>query len=305
LGQVVPGLGEGLRLLVEDGVAARAVPLPADDVVGLLRSVALLAPLLVLGGVDEEDHVPLGFRVRHRGKVRGLGFRSTKRGIGLCNTIAPIQTRTRRAGSLPPEVLEPGRRKLGVFGGVLDPPVAHVHLDRPGVVAVVAQLVAAAVPEHVRMHGEGEAGRLAQAGQHLEEAGRRDRRPPFAEEDERGVERLAAELAQGAQLVAPDRMRRGEALLAAADMEQGLRKLHLVPLQGAQLGRPQAVAVGGEDHGGVPMAVAVAGLGRLHEVGHLGGRQEFPRPVLGVRAAAGNCPKNRGWGVGHREALHG
>jgi hypothetical protein len=80
LGQVVPGLGEGLRLLVEDGVPARAVPLPAKDVVGLLLGAALLAPLLVLGGVDEEDHVPLGFRVRHRGKVRGLGFRSTKRG---------------------------------------------------------------------------------------------------------------------------------------------------------------------------------------------------------------------------------
>jgi hypothetical protein len=88
LGQVVPGLGEGLRLLVEDGVAARAVPLPTEDVVSLLRGVALLAPLLILGGVDEKDHIPLGFRVRHRGKVRRLGFRSTKRGIRLCNTIA-------------------------------------------------------------------------------------------------------------------------------------------------------------------------------------------------------------------------
>ena len=37
-------------------------------------------------------------------------------------------------------------------------------LDRSGVVAVVGELVAAAVPEHARVDGEGEAGLLADGG---------------------------------------------------------------------------------------------------------------------------------------------
>jgi hypothetical protein len=42
--------------------------------------------------------------------------------------------------------------------------VSQPLLDRSGVVAVVGELEAAGVPEHVRVDGEGEAGLLADGG---------------------------------------------------------------------------------------------------------------------------------------------
>ena len=50
----------------------------------------------------------------------------------------------------------PGRH-LRIADGVRDVPVPEVVLDRPGVVAVVGELVAGRVPKHVRIDREGEA----------------------------------------------------------------------------------------------------------------------------------------------------
>jgi hypothetical protein len=89
-------------------------------------------------------------------------------------------------------------------------------------------------------------------------------------------------LPERAGFVALQRVGRGNALLGAADVEQVLLEVHLVPSQGAQFGDAQAMAVGRQDHGGVPVAVAVAGLGRLHQVGHFGGGEIFARVALTV-----------------------
>ena len=49
-------------------------------------------------------------------------------------------------------------------------------LDGAGILAVVGEGEPAGVPEHVRVDGEGEAGRLADRREQLAEAGRRHRR---------------------------------------------------------------------------------------------------------------------------------
>lgn len=78
----------------------------------------------------------------------------------------------------------------------------------------------------------------------------------------------------------------GGAFLAAVDMEQALGEIGLIPAQGAQFGNPQAVAVGKQDGGRVPVAVAVPVAGDLHQFGHLGGREVFAAPALPVGEAA-------------------
>jgi hypothetical protein len=51
-------------------------------------------------------------------------------------------------------------------------------------------------------------------------------------------------------------MHRGGALFAPPDVQPAGVDLDLVPLQIAQLGSSKPVAVGQQDHGGVPMPVA-------------------------------------------------
>ena len=71
------------------------------------------------------------------------------------------------------------------------------------------------------------------------------------------------------------------ALLKPTDVQRGRPEVHLIPAQVYQLGNPQAVSVGHEDHGGIPVAVAVA-RGGLHEPLDLGLSQVFPRPKVAV-----------------------
>jgi hypothetical protein len=53
-----------------------------------------------------------------------------------------------------PEILEPCRRQLGVAHSVLNVAMSEVRLQRPSVVPLIGQCVAASVPEHVRMRLE-------------------------------------------------------------------------------------------------------------------------------------------------------
>src|SRR4051812_8926054 len=55
---------------------------------------------------------------------------------------------------LAPQVAEPRGAQLGVPDGVVDRLVAEVRLQRPGIHAVVGQLEASRVPQHVGMHWE-------------------------------------------------------------------------------------------------------------------------------------------------------
>jgi hypothetical protein len=108
-----------------------------------------------------------------------------------------------------PEVLEAGRRQLGVAHCVLDVAVAQIGLQRPGIDAVIGELEAACVPQHVRMHWETEIGGNPKPRDHLTKPRGRERRTALRREDKgRCRILLAFEPAQGPQLAARQRMDR-------------------------------------------------------------------------------------------------
>jgi hypothetical protein len=74
----------------------------------------------------------------------------------------------------------------------------------------------------------------------------------------------------------------GRSILCPPDVEHRTVEVDLVPTQIADLGRPQTVTVGQQDHGGVAMTVAIA-LGGLEQRLYLGRRQMFPRSEVRVR----------------------
>jgi hypothetical protein len=63
------------------------------------------------------------------------------------------------ARSVPKQALEARRRQFGVADSVLDRPVAQIALDGSRIDAIICQLVAAAMPQHVRVNFHVEARR--------------------------------------------------------------------------------------------------------------------------------------------------
>ena len=66
-------------------------------------------------------------------------------------------------------------------------------------------------------------------------------------------------------LVTPDWVHTGDSVLDPVNVQAALGELDLLPLQGAHLGGPQAMAVGHQDHGRVAMAVAAMLAGAVHQ----------------------------------------
>jgi hypothetical protein len=122
--------------------------------------------------------------------------------------------------------------------------MAEPALDRPGVVPLVGEGVAAGVPQHVRVGLELKAGASGRSLDHPGEAGRGERRAALADEDEGRRRGLAMQPAQSAELVALDRVGAWGAVLDPSDVEHGAVEIDLVPAQVADLGGPQAVPVG-------------------------------------------------------------
>jgi len=72
-------------------------------------------------------------------------------------------------------------------------------------------------------------------------------------------------------------------------------EINLLPAQGAQLGRSQAVPEGQQDHGRIPMSVPVPAC-RLHQPFDLFLGQVLPGSVVLVReATSANCSLYSGW----------
>ena len=55
---------------------------------------------------------------------------------------------------IPPKILKPPRRQFGILHRMLDVTMAQEELDRPRILLVVGQLIAAPMPELMRMHRE-------------------------------------------------------------------------------------------------------------------------------------------------------
>ena len=72
--------------------------------------------------------------------------------------------------SVLPEILEPIRRHLGVSNRVHDIFVAHVMLERPGIMPIVGKLIAGGMPKHVGVDREWKLCRLPSPGDRFQES---------------------------------------------------------------------------------------------------------------------------------------
>src|SRR5262249_52130166 len=113
----------------------------------------------------------------------------------------------------------------------------------------------------MRMHLDVEASGHRRTLQHAGEARRCERCPSLREEHERRCWRLPLEPPQCPHLTAGQGMSAGRAVLRPTDVQGSLSEINLIPTEVAQFGRTQAVPEGNQDHGGVPVAIAVIAYG--------------------------------------------
>src|SRR6516165_10720126 len=94
------------------------------------------------------------------------------------------------------------------------------------------------------------------------------------------------------------------AALDAGDMQEAMHQVYLLPPQRAQFGRSETMPEGKQDHGRVPVAMAVA-AGSLHEPFDLTLGQVLTLAVMRVgKATAANCSLYRGWWPGLIARIH-
>ena len=79
-------------------------------------------------------------------------------------------------------------------------------------------------------------------------------------------------------------------------VQHGVAEIDLIPTQVYELGRPQTVAEGDKDHGGVPVTPAI-GLGGTDQPIDLGAGQVLPGPIFGIPlpSRCGDCSIYSGW----------
>ena len=86
---------------------------------------------------------------------------------------------------------------------------------------------------------------------------------------------IAAELTKRPHLVTADWMYAGDPVLDPVNVQAALGEFDLLPLQVADLGGPQTVPIGDQDHGCVAMPVAAMLSGAVHQPFDLGAIAEF------------------------------
>src|SRR5262245_59842349 len=193
-----------------------------------------------------------------------------------------------RALSVLPEPIEAVGAQLGISHRVHDVAVAQEVLQRAGVDAVVGELEAAGMPEHVRMNREGQFGQFPSPANHFEEPGPSYRPTTFGVEDEAALQVLPSQLAQRPDFLLGEWVRAIDTVFGPPHMDAAAIKLDHIPGQLAEFAGAQPMAVGDQDSRRV--AVAVPGSGILETV-HLLRGQIFPLPQIDVaRPTQRNCP---------------
>ena len=149
------------------------------------------------------------------------------------------------------------------------------------------------------MDGEGEPGDAADRGEQLAEGNGGHRPASLAGEGVGALGHLLAlQLPERADLLAPEQVHAGAAVLAAGDVVAALREVEHVPAERADFARPEPVAVGEHDHGRVPAGVAGADAlprGGDQALGLFGGEVLAGSPLGIGQAARQDIPIYGGW----------
>ena len=100
---------------------------------------------------------------------------------------------------------------------------------------------------------------------------------------------LLLQFPQRSQLGTADLVRGRLTVLLAADVHRSSPEVDRIPGQLAQLGSPQTMPIGDQDHGRATMTVAIT-FGGLDQPLDLGLGQVLPLPVVGIRPTSlDNC----------------
>ena len=148
---------------------------------------------------------------------------------------------------------------------MLDIAVPEIMLQGAGVVAIVGELEAAGMAKHVRMHGKGHLGGLAEPCHEVMEADWAHRPAALANEDMSLARVFAPQSAQSADLIATDRMHAWHSMLGSAHVQAALVEFDLMPFEAADFRSPQPVPISDQDHGCIAMAVPTDLAGGVHE----------------------------------------
>jgi hypothetical protein len=148
-------------------------------------------------------------------------------------------------------------------------------------VAIVGELEPACVPQHVGMNEKGEFSSHACPGHHALISGCGKRSATFRDEDVWGCWRFAQELPQCSTFPGRYGMHAAIPTVGPAHMQAPGGEVDVVPAQRDDLRGSEAMAVGNQDGGGVPMPRPVL-LGGLDEPLDLSLGQIFA-------AASANC----------------
>src|SRR5262249_38622565 len=136
--------------------------------------------------------------------------------------------------SILPKPIEAVGAKLGISHRVRDVTVAEVLLQRAGVDAIVGELEAAAMAQHVRMSRERKSGQFSSPADHFEEPGPCHWAAAFGVEDEAAVQVLPSQLAQGPDFLAGEWVRAVDAVFGPPHMDAAAIKLDHIPSQLAE-----------------------------------------------------------------------
>src|SRR5262249_32410240 len=101
--------------------------------------------------------------------------------------------KTSMPSSILPKPIEAVGAKRGISHRMHDVAVAQEVLQRAGVDAIVGELEAAAMAQHVRMNWEGQFGQLPNPADHFQEPGPRHRPAAFGIEDEAALQVLPSQ----------------------------------------------------------------------------------------------------------------
>lgn len=200
-------------------------------------------------------------------------------GVALDDQAPKVRRSTERDRARvasPPQVLEPAWRQLGVTHCGLDRAMPEIGLQRSCVCPLIGQSKARRMTQHVWVDLEGQLGLDACTLDKLLQAGNRERRATLRHEDE-GRLGLAVQGSQSSQFITQQRMRCCCPALGSTQVQIAGLKLDVTPLQATHLRGPEAMSEGQEDHGGVPLAPAVA-LGGLDQLLNLTLGQMLARP---------------------------
>jgi hypothetical protein len=181
-----------------------------------------------------------------------------------------------------------GRSRITTRPGIIAQSQRHgstmslIVLDSAGIVTFIGELEPTRMAQHMGMDREGEGGERPGTGEYSPDRGGAQGPAPLRDRHLGRPRVVTLQASERPKLGAPQGVGRGRATLLAVDMQKALGKVHLCPREIHELRDPQSMPVSEEHEGSIPMPMAPAFTGRLHQHLHLLGQEVLAGAALRV-----------------------